>query len=58
MFLKLFVFVFSIMVLVKNLSYSMYEYKINKNPVGATCVIVVSFVSVIVLGVVLFFIRF
>ena len=58
MFLKLLVCLFSIIVLVKNFSYAMYEYRINENSVGAACVCVFSFVSVVWLNAVLFFIRF
>ncbi len=58
MFLKLIICIFSILVLVKNISYSMYEYKTNKNITGAISVTLFSFVAVIVLNVVLFFIKF
>ncbi len=58
MFLKLLVCVFSVMVLVKNFSYAIYEYKVNKNFVGSACVSVVSLVSVVLLNAILFFIRF
>ena len=58
MFLKLLVSLFSIFILVKNLSYAIYEYKTNTNAVGATCVALVSFTTVVFLNVVLFFIKF
>ena len=58
MFLKILVSFFSVLVFVKNISFSMYEYDINKNSIGAVCVVVVSFVSLIVLNVVLFLIKF
>ena len=58
MFLKILVSFFSVLVFIKNISFSMYEYDINKNSIGAVCVVVVSFVSLIVLNVVLFLIKF
>ena len=58
MFLKILVSFFSVLVFVKNISFSMYEYDINKNSIGAVCVVVVSFVSLSVLNVVLFLIKF
>ena len=57
MFLKLIICVFSILVFVKNISYSMYEYQNNKNIIGAISVTLFSLVAVIVLNVVLFFIK-
>lgn len=58
MFLKILVSFFSVLVFVKNISFSMYEYDINKNIFGAICVAAVSFISLIVLNLVLFFIKF
>jgi len=58
MLLKLLVCFFSIMVLIKNFSYAMYEYKVNQNSVGAACVSVVSFICFVWLNAVLFFIKF
>ncbi len=58
MFLKILVSLFSILILIKNCSYSMYEYKINKNSVGATSILVFSTITVIILNLVLFFIKF
>lgn len=58
MFFKLLVSLFSILVLFKNFSYSMYEYNTNKNIVGSVSVASFSFVTVVFLNVVLFFIKF
>lgn len=58
MFLKILVSFFSIAVLVKNFSYAKYEYENNSNKFGAASIAIFSFVSVIVLNVVLFIIRF
>lgn len=58
MFLKLLVSFFSVVVLVKNFSYAKYEYTTNNNKFGATSIAFFSFVSIIVLNVVLFVIRF
>ena len=58
MFIKLFVSLFSILVLIKNFSYAMYEYRTNENVVGSVTVALVSFITVAFLNVVLFFIKF
>lgn len=58
MFLKILVSLFSILVLIKNISYSMYEYKVNQNVVGAITVSAVSIISIGILNVVLFLIKF
>lgn len=58
MFLKVLVSLFSLLILVKNFSYSMYEYNVNKNTIGAVSVLSLSFVTIIILNTVLFFIKF
>ena len=58
MFLKLLISLFSILILIKNFSYAMYEYDTNKNAIGAVCVALLSLSSVAVLNIVLFFIKF
>lgn len=58
MFLKLLVSLFSILVFVKNISYSVYEYRDNENTVGAFCVVFFSLLSITILNIVLFFIKF
>ncbi len=58
MFLKILVSLFSIFVLIKNSSYSMYEHKINNNSVGAISNFVFSLITVIALNSVLFLIKF
>ncbi len=58
MFLKLLVSLFGILAFIKNISYSIYEYKNNSNTVGAFFVCSLSFVSITILNLVLFFIKF
>lgn len=58
MFLKIIVSFFSILVFIKNISFSIYEHDNNKNNIGAACVAVLSFISSVVLNIVLFFIKF
>ena len=58
MFLKILVSVFSFIVLAKNISYSMYEYNTNKNIFGAFSIGLLSFFSVVLLNIVLFFINY
>ncbi len=58
MFLKILVSLFSILVLIKNMSYSKYEYDVNKNVIAAITVCCVSVFSIGVLNIVLFFIKF
>lgn len=58
MFLKVLVSLFSLLILVKNFSYSMYEYNVNKNTIGSVSVLSLSFVTIIILNTVLFFIKF
>ena len=58
MFLKLLVSFFSIIILIKNLSYAMYEHRINKNAIGSASICVTSLLGVVILNVVLFFINF
>ncbi len=58
MFLKALVCIFSFLVLIKNISYSSYEYKSNKNVIGAICVAGLSIISFIFLNIVLFIIKF
>lgn len=58
MFLKLLVSLFSILVLLKNISYSIYEYNTNKNTSGAVTVLLTSIISVSFLNIVLFAIKF
>lgn len=54
MLLKLLVFIFSIIVFLKNISYSIYEYKTNNNTIGAICIGCFSFITVVFLSIVLF----
>lgn len=54
MLLKLLVFIFSIIVFFKNISYSIYEYKTNNNTIGAICIGCFSFITVVFLSIVLF----
>ena len=58
MFLKILVSLFSILVLTKNISYSIYEYKVNQNIVAAVSVSAISIITIIILNIVLFLIRF
>lgn len=58
MFLKVLVSIFSILVFIKNILYSVYEYRTNENIVGALSVAATSFFSVVVLNIVLFFIKY
>ena len=58
MFLKVLVSIFSILVFIKNVLYSVYEYRTNENIVGALSVAATSFFSVVVLNIVLFFIKY
>lgn len=58
MFLKILVSLFSLAILVKNFSYSKYEYNVNKNTVGAASVLSFSFITIIILNIILFFIKF
>ena len=58
MFLKLLVCIFSIVVLVKNISYAKYEFKINNNKLGSLSVAVISIFSFFILNYILFFIKF
>lgn len=58
MFLKLLVSIFSICILIKNLSYAKYEFKTNKNVIGSFSITVFSFISICFLNYVLFFIKF
>ena len=58
MFLKLLVSLLSIIILVKNFSYAIYEYKTNSNTIGSISVIIVSFITVLIFNIVLFIIKF
>lgn len=58
MFLKLLVSLFSIFILIKNFSYAIYEFNTNKNKIGAVSVVVLSIISISILNIVLFFIKF
>ncbi len=58
MFLKILVSIFSIFVFIKNVSFSKYENDVNKNLLGSLSIMLVSFVSVVSLNVVLFFIDY
>lgn len=58
MFLKLLVSLFSFIILAKNIVYSIYEFNINKNTLGAICVSLFSFISILTINIILFFIRF
>ena len=58
MFLKIFISTLSILVLIKNSSYSMYEYSNNRNTIGAVSVFLFSLISVMFLNIVLFAIKF
>ena len=58
MFLKILVSIFSIFVFIKNVSFSKYENDVNKNLLGSLSIMLVSFVSVVFLNVVLFFIDY
>ena len=58
MFLKILVSIFSIAILLKNFSYAKYEYSTNKNLLGSSSIAIFSFITVVFLNVVLFFINF
>jgi len=58
MFLKILVSIFSILVLIKTLSYAKYEYKTNSNIFGAVCITILSLISTFALNFALFLIRF
>ena len=53
--MKILVCILSIWIFVKNLSYGIYEYKVNKNVIGSLAVIVFNVVCLIFGNVVLFF---
>lgn len=58
MFLKVLVSLFSIIALLKNISYSIYEYKNNKNYIGCVSIIALSLLSFVIINTVMFFIKF
>ena len=53
--MKVLVCLLSIWIFIKNLSYGIYEYKVNKNIVGSYAVIVFNVICLIFGNVVLFF---
>lgn len=53
--MKILVFLLSIWIFIKNLSYGIYEYKVNNNVVGSSAVIVFNVVCLVFANVVLFF---
>ena len=53
--MKILVSLLSIWIFIKNLSYGIYEYKMNKNVVGSCAVIIFNLVCLIFGNVVLFF---
>lgn len=53
--MKFIVFLLSIFVLIKNLSYANYEYKINKNISGCICIIFLNIVTFLFINTILFF---
>ena len=55
MLLKLLVCIFSIVILVKNISYAKYEYTVCNNSIGAVCISVFVFITVTLLNIILFF---
>ena len=53
--LKVLVCIFSFWVLFKNISYSVYEYKVNHNIIGSLAIVILNIIGIIFINTVLFF---